>query len=276
MPKHVASLAMYDGGELAAANDVLWGAIAGRLESFGMRDVPARLERDRSLDDVWSSDRLLLGQTCGYPFASRLRGHLRLIGAPQYSAAGCTESRHRSFVVVRARSPVRNLDALRGSRAVINDVESMTGRHLLGDAIAAYGGSRGFFASVEVSGSHASSLTKVAAGDADVAAIDCVSFAHFARTMPEIVAATRVIHRTRHTPTLPFVISAACGETASRLVGRALDQAIADPCTADARRVLMLTRIRAMRPSVYERTLAVAANADRVLGERSFSSSVGA
>ncbi|MBX3229068.1 MAG: PhnD/SsuA/transferrin family substrate-binding protein [Labilithrix sp.] len=264
MAERLASLAMYDGGELAAANDVLWSAVARRLERLGMREVPRRLERDRALDDVWSSDRLLLGQTCGYPFAARFRGRLRLIATPRYSAPGCTESGHRTFVVVHARSTARSLSALRGTRAVINDVESMTGRHLLGDAIAAAGGARGFFASVEVSGSHARSLASVAACAADVAAIDCVSFAHLARAAPEMVAETRIIHRTRRTPALPFVISSACGDVASSLVTRALVDALADPSTADARRALMLVGVKRLAPSAYDGTLAVAANADRV------------
>jgi ABC-type phosphate/phosphonate transport system substrate-binding protein len=260
----IASLAMYDGGELTAANDVLWSAIAHRLESFGVRGVPCQLERDRSLDDVWSSDHLLFGQICGYPFASRFRSRLRLIAAPQYSAPGCTKSAHRSVVLVHARSPVRSLGELRGARAVINDVESMTGRQLLGDAIAASGGSCGSFSSVEVSGSHASSLAQVAAGMADVAAIDCVSFAHLARAIPAVVAETRIVHRTRQTPTLPFVISAACGEVATFLVARALAEVVADPRTADARRTLGLVAVRRPNTKAYERTLEIATSADRV------------
>jgi ABC-type phosphate/phosphonate transport system substrate-binding protein len=264
MSMRVASLAMYDGDELTAANDVLWDAIARRLMGFGICDVPSKLERDRAIDEVWASDGLLFGQTCGYPFAARFRGRLRMLGVPEYSLPGCTKTGHRSFVIVHAGSTVRSLSALRGARAAINDVESMTGRHLLGDAIAASRGSPAFFAKVDVSGSHAVSLARVAAGAADVAAIDCVSYAHLARAVPEMVAETRIIHRTRETPTLPFVISAACGAVAESWVTRALAEAVADPCTADARRALGLVRIRRLRPTVYDQTRAVAAKAERV------------
>ena len=65
----------------------------------------------------------------------------------------------------------------------------MTGRHLLGDAVATAGAD--FFARVDVSGSHAISLARVASNEADVAAIDCVSYAHLTRVVPELVAATR-------------------------------------------------------------------------------------
>jgi ABC-type phosphate/phosphonate transport system substrate-binding protein len=269
MSTRIASLAMYDGGELAAANDALWDAIARRLIGFGCCDVPPNLERDRSLDEVWSSDRLLFGQTCGYPFAARFRRRLRLLGVPEYCFLGCTTTGHRSFVMVHAGSKVRSLPALRGSRAAVNDVESMTGRHLLGDAIAASGGSPGFFAKVDVTGSHAVSLARVAAGAADVAAIDCVSYAHLARAMPEMVAETRILHRTRETPTLPFVISAACGEAAASLVARALAEAVTDPRTEAARRALGLVRIRPLHPTVYDDTRVVAARAERIFGNPS-------
>src|SRR5690242_16440875 len=95
----IASLGMYDGGDLTAANDALWEEIARRLVSFGLDDVPRTLERSLPLDDVWSNDRLLLGQTCGYPFAARFRGRLRLIAAPAYDVPGCTANGHQSFVI---------------------------------------------------------------------------------------------------------------------------------------------------------------------------------
>jgi len=257
---------MYDGGELTSANDVLWDAIARRLRAFGIRDVPPALDRDHPLEEVWSSGRLLFGQVCGYPFARRFRDRLRVLGAPHYAVPGCVRGRHRSYVVVHARSGVRDLGSLQGTRAVVNDVESMTGRHLLGDAVYDSSEARPFFAGVELSGSHAQSLAMVANGVADVAAIDCVSYAHLSRAAPEIVRDTRILFRTISTPTLPFVISTECGEVAASLVARALAEAFDDPRTKDARRTLRLVRVRRVRPDIYDATLAVAARADHVFG----------
>jgi ABC-type phosphate/phosphonate transport system substrate-binding protein len=255
---------MYDGGELALANDALWEAIASRLESAGMANVPRQLERRVPLAELWASRDLLFGQTCGHPFAARYRGRLRLIAAPRYALPGCREGRHRSFVVVSARSPARDLAALRGGRAAINDEESMTGRHLLGDLVAAVGSAAGFFSEVEVTGSHAQSLARVAAGDAEVAAIDCVTFAHLKRSSAELVAGTRVLLHTRETPALPFVLSAAQSEETAALVGRALAEAVADPATADARHTLALVGLETLDAAAYDVTLGVAARADAV------------
>jgi ABC-type phosphate/phosphonate transport system substrate-binding protein len=263
-----ASLSMYDGGELASANDALWDAIARRLRAFGVGDVPRALDRECPLEALWSSGQLLFGQVCGYPFAARFRDQLRVLAAPHYAVPGCARGRHRSYVVVHARSAVKELAALRGTRAAINDTESMTGRHLLGDAVYGSSGARPFFAGVVISGSHARSLAMVAAGTADVAAIDCVSYAHLARAAPEIIRETRVLHRTITTPTLPFVISTECGEVAAYLVARALADVFDDPRTRDARAVLRLVGIDQVRADVYSPTLAVAARADHVFGGR--------
>ncbi len=262
----LANLGMYDGGELAAANDALWEAIASRLENAGVANVPRRLERQLPLADLWGSPELLFGQTCGHPFAARYYGRLRLIAAPRYALPGCREGRHRSFVVVPARSSVRDPAALKGSRAAINDDESMTGRHLLGDLVAGVGGAAGFFSEVQVTGSHAQSLARVASGDADVAAIDCVTFAHLQRSAPELVAETRVLLHTRETPALPFVLSAAQSEETATRVSRALAEAVADPATADARHTLALVGLETLDPAAYDVTLGVAARADTVFG----------
>ncbi len=260
----LANLGMYDGGELGAANDALWGAIAARLESAGLADVPRQLERHLPLADLWGSRDLLFGQTCGHPFAARYYGRLRLIAAPRYALPGCREGRHRSFVVVSARAPVRDLAALRGARAAINDDESMTGRHLLGDLVASVGGAAGFFSEVQITGSHAQSLARVANGDADIAAIDCVTYAHLQRSAAEMVAETRVLLHTRETPTLPFVLSATQSEETAALVGRALVEAMADPATTEARHTLALVGLETLDPAAYDVTLGVAARADAV------------
>jgi ABC-type phosphate/phosphonate transport system substrate-binding protein len=259
---------MYDGGELTSANDQLWSVIAERLRAYGVRGVPPALDRDRALDDLWSSGRLLLGQICGYPFAARFRDRLRVLAAPQYAAPGCAGATHRSYLVVHTRSGARDLSALRGARAVINDDESMTGRHLLGDAVHDCSDARPFFDRVVVSGSHARSLAMVADGAADVAAVDCVSYTHLARTAPEIADRTRVLHRTVATPTLPLVISQECGESTALLVARAVADAFDDPRTKEPRHRLRLVRIVPVDADVYLPTVAIAARADHVFGSQ--------
>ena len=254
-----ANFGMYDGGELTAANDVLWSAIAARITDVD--GVPTQLDRTVGPPGVWLDDRLLLGQACGYPFAKRLAERLVLAGTPDYTAPGCEPGAHRSFIVVAARTRTRSLRQLRGVCAAVNDTESMTGRHLLGEALAP---APGAITSTVVSGSHARSLALVASGGADVAAIDCITYAHLARLSPEMVAETRTIAWTRTVPALPFVTARSLGAKTAARVASALRSVMIDPELADVRRVLRLRGLTTRGPSDYAALLPIAARADSV------------
>ena len=65
--------------------------------------------------------------------------------------------------------------------------------NLLRAAVAPLAEGGRFFGSVVVSGSHLRSVEMVASGEADVASIDCVSFAHFQRLYPSLVSGVRVL-----------------------------------------------------------------------------------
>ncbi|HWL88186.1 MAG TPA: PhnD/SsuA/transferrin family substrate-binding protein [Polyangiaceae bacterium] len=259
---------MYDGGDLSPANDALWAAVAERLRARGMTDVPEHLERRT---EIAEDARLLFGQTCGYPFASGLARSMRVVAVPVYDAPGCEGTHHRSFIVVRADARVRALEELAGARAVINEPDSNTGRNLFGDALASTGARFPFFAAVTFSGSHLQSLAAVAKGEADVAAIDCVSHAHFSRMHPAWTGATRILHATRAAPSLPFITARENGDETASALFTALSETLADPAMAPACRILRLVRIEAIDPSAYDVTHAFAARANEIFGAPSAS-----
>ncbi|WP_394837316.1 PhnD/SsuA/transferrin family substrate-binding protein [Pendulispora rubella] len=260
---HLANLGMYDGGDLTRANDELWAIIAEHLRARGIADVPAALTRG-PLEDIWN-ERLLFGQTCGYPFISRLAGTLQIVGTPVYDWPGCEGATHRSFIVVAAASPFRRLEDLLGRHAVINDPESNSGRNLFGDALASVGARAPFFHEVSVSGSHARSLRDVAEHSADVAAIDNVSYAHFLRAHPTLKDAIRILHETRPSPALPFVTAS---QHHASTIFDAVCEALNDARTEGARRVLRLVGIEPLERQAYEITREFSARADEVFGPR--------
>ena len=106
---------------------------------------------------------------------------------------------------------MEGLADLRGKVAAINQPDSHSGSNALRALIAPLGRDGRFFGRVEVGGSHAASLAMVAAGAADVAAIDCVSHALLARHRPAALAGTGVLCRTAAAPALPFVTRADAG-----------------------------------------------------------------
>jgi len=239
-PEFIAALPMYDFPPLREAHDRLWSALAARLVAAGMRGVPTTLTRTLDHVATWRHPELLLGQACEYPLAKRFAGRVRLVATPRYSAPGCEGALYRSVIVVRAADDVRELRDLRGRRCVINEPESNSGMNLLRAAIAPLAPDGRFFDSVAVSGSHLASATAVAAGSADVAAIDCVSFAHLSRMQPELATGLRTLAWTPASPCLPWITAASTDDGTLGLLRTVLVEVAADQTLAATLSQLLL------------------------------------
>ena len=187
------------------------------------------MARDGGLRETWADPGLVLGQTCGLPLVRELAGRVAVLGAADYGLPGCPPGWYRSAVVVRADDERSALAAFRGARLAVNGFDSQSGWGSILHHAAPLARNGGFFGAVEVSGAHAESVAMVAAGAADVAAIDAVSWRYAQRFRPE-ARALRVLMLTDPTPGLPFI--AAGGADAPRL-GAALAEAVAglDPRT---------------------------------------------
>ena len=72
-------------------------------------------------------------------------------------------------------------------------------------------------------------MERVGAGEADVAAIDCVSFALATRVRPDLVAPLRVLTYGPSVPALPYVTSSRRSKAEITRIKRALIDAVADP-----------------------------------------------
>jgi ABC-type phosphate/phosphonate transport system substrate-binding protein len=251
----VASLAMYDFPELAAANDALWSAIAARLEDDGVGEVPSRLTREGPPEETWTNPALLLAQTCGYPLATSLQGRVQLVATPRYRALGCDGAFHRSAVVVRNDALATCLADLRGARCALNDRTSNSGMNLLRVEIAPLARGQAFFGAVTITGSHEASAGLVASGDADVAAIDCVTWAHLQRFRPATTKHLRVLMWTVRSPGLPLITGARTDAATRAALGRALDAVATDPALSDVRGELMLDGFNALPASQYHAIL---------------------
>jgi ABC-type phosphate/phosphonate transport system substrate-binding protein len=80
----------------------------------------------------------------------------------------------------------------------------------------------------------------VADGGADVAALDCVSFAHLQRCDPQVTRRLRVLLRTASSPALPLITSRATDERTLLTLRAALRDVCADPTLAEIRARLFL------------------------------------
>jgi ABC-type phosphate/phosphonate transport system substrate-binding protein len=239
----IAALPMYDFAPLRAATDGFWSAIAARLRACGLTDVPPVLTRDVSHIETWRDPRLLFGQACQYPLASTWHEAVRLVAIPAYAAPGCEGSRYRSVVIVRIGDPAQRLADVRGRRCAVNERSSNSGSNLLRAAIAPLAEQGRFFSSVEETGGHLASVRAVAEGAADVAAIDCVSYAHIQHFHPELTARLRILDWTASSPGLPFVTARAGDASILPALRTALAEVQADPALEAVRDALLVTGI---------------------------------
>lgn len=252
----IAGLPMYDFPEVRLLTDGLWQAIAERLKAAGIK-APKDLTRPADLMGFWRSPDLLLGQTCGYPLTRYLGDAVQLVATPHYTAPGCVGAWHCSVIVVAADSLFKSLADLRGKVAVINERGSNTGMNLLRASVAPLAGGKPFFASVVESGGHARSMEMVGAGEADVAALDCVTYALMQRYRPAKAAKVRVIGETPSTPALPLVTAASTPIATVDALRKALKDVAADPDLAALREALFMTGFEVLPVEAYKRVVAL-------------------
>ncbi len=253
------ALPMYD--PAPDALDRFWSLLRDAMRREGLAEVPRDLAWPADLDTHWRGPDLLLSQTCGYPFASALKSEVQLVGTPRYAAEGCEGARYSSLVVVRAGDEAKILADLRGHRAAINMVGSHSGWNALRAMVAPLARAGRFFASVQETGSHHGSMRAVASGEADVAAIDCVTFALARRNRPELIAPLRILARSAAAPGLPFITSRC---TPPEDLAR-LRAALTSACAGGSAHEVLIRGFDVLEPHAYDEILAVEAEAT-VLG----------
>ena len=186
---------------------------AGRL----VAPDPATLPPDEfDLHQLWLSPALLFGQTCWGPMELGLARHVKVIAQPNYDAfEGGQGELYSSALVMpadgapsvaspqdgRAAIPI---DLLRGKRFTFNNPDSMSGLIGLTRDLEAMGESLDIFASRGESGGHRLSIVAIAEGRADIAAIDCESWA-LAQRFESAARGVKVVGWTARRKGLPYI-----------------------------------------------------------------------
>ncbi|WP_420404404.1 phosphate/phosphite/phosphonate ABC transporter substrate-binding protein [Nisaea sp.] len=247
----IASLDMYDLPEIRAATDEWWAALARAFRTEGINGVPAERARFAEESDAWSRPDLFFAQICGYPLRKCHRETLTVIGTPCYAADGCAGPRYSSVVIVQRGAGIGALAALRGQRLACNGATSQSGMSALRALLAEEGHGPDFFGDTIRSGGHRTSVALVTSGEADTAAIDCVTWALLLKHAPEECAAVEVLTRTPDAPGLPYVVPAATDAGTLAALRRGLTRAVADPAGAEARRTLLIEDIALLTDHDY-------------------------
>lgn len=198
----IASLGMYDRPETAAATDRFWDALRDRFRALGI-DAPDTLERDAPFWEVWQSPDLLFSQTCGRPFRLKLHEHTQLIGTPDYGLDGCKPGWYRSPFVVRKTDPRTALGEFETAILAYNETMSQSGWAAPQNHAAGLGFQ---FKKLHQTGGHIASASAVAKGQADIAALDGLTWLLITRH-DAFARDLRVLDWTTPTPGLPYITS---------------------------------------------------------------------
>ncbi|AUQ62116.1 phosphate/phosphite/phosphonate ABC transporter substrate-binding protein [Phaeobacter inhibens] len=253
----IASLAMYDRPETAPALDALWQAIRHELTAASI-DAPETLTRGGDLWSIWSDSKLLLAQTCGLPYRTRLYEQVNLVTTLDHGVADCPPGHYNSVFIAHRNRAGNSLQAIAGGSFAYNEALSQSGwaapmLHLRDLSLLP--------GSLFQSGSHIASARAVAEGTADFAALDAVSWTlmqehdYWAKDLIEVA-------RTPSTPGLPLITASTRDPAPLRT---AVAQAVAT-LDDEHRKALHLKGVCEISPGAY---LAVPTPLGPVLTEQS-------
>ncbi len=169
----IASLAMYDQPPIQAANDRLWALMQRALEARGIPAPESLTRGEGAYWQAWEAPDLVLSQTCGLPFAARLHKRVTLVGTPDFGVEGAPPGHYRSRFMVRADDPRERIEAFDGAVLAFNESLSQSGW----GAPMNFARARGMaFTTGPQTGAHVLSAQAVLAGEAEIAAIDAVTW----------------------------------------------------------------------------------------------------
>ena len=122
---------------------------------------------------------------------------------------------------------------------------------------------RNLSARILESGGHRKSVAAVREGRADVAAIDCVTYANLQAAAPREVKPLRVIGLSASAPALPYITRRDISPEDLQRLRAGLHAAIADPTLAETRAAMLIAGIEIVPLRAYDRMLEMEREADQ-------------
>jgi ABC-type phosphate/phosphonate transport system substrate-binding protein len=202
----VAFLPMYAVRGARHHSDTLWSCLRDSIRDNGI-DAPEQVADFKSRLEGWLHPGLVLGQTCGLPYITKLCDSVELVGTPDYGVDDCPPGFYHSTLVVSAGDNRKQLSEFFGGTLAVNGLDSQSGYAAMMRAAAPFAQGGRFFKRAIHTGSHAASMQAVANGLADIAAIDSVTWRISSQFDPDI-SGLKSIGTTEPTPGLPFVAAA--------------------------------------------------------------------
>ncbi len=229
--------------------EALLRALQHLLAERGIATAPVQV--GDNLLAHWLSDDVLFSQTCGFPLVTRLP-EVQLVGGFHYSAPGCEGISYRSFLVARMEDKHRQLADFRGRRVVCNSMDSQSGYNVLMKMITPLATDGAFFSRVLLSGSHYASLRELHKGTADIAAIDCVTWALIRRHHPMLLDGLVIIDQSPLAPGLPLITSRRTSPQTLALLRDALAELVSNTAYQSICAALFITGFSEVARETYD------------------------
>lgn len=240
------------------ALQAFWAALAELLRADGALagpDIPTELSWTDDCHVQWLAPDLLLSQACGYPLVTQLAGKVQLVGTFAYDAPGVQGIQCRSPLICRAGDKRHHLVEFAGSTLAFNDTISQSGYNALRALVATQTTRRPFFGARLQTGAHLRSIAAVREGQADMAAVDAVSWALWQRSQPGLASELQVFGQTESYPGLPLVTALHTPPVAVAALRRGLLRMATEPGLAALRAPLLINGFEATTLADYQRCL---------------------
>ena len=208
--------------------------------------LPEKLQWTQNPEALWLAPELAVSQTCGWPLITRLSQRVQVVGSFRHSTPESVSHYYRSVVLGRVDGTPFDFQ---GSTAAVNGIESLSGWISLIAAI--HGPQETWRGDVKISKSHYESALMLSRGEADVASIDSVTFAHLKRVIPEVISSLFIICNGPLVPCLPLITNLTTTSTQLQELRQALSNATRDQNLSRATEALFITGFDALELDDY-------------------------
>ena len=203
----IACLDMYNWPESAAVFDMFWEKVHAGLAERGFDAPPSLSQKGEDLRSAADDASLLLGQVCGITYArdNDERPRFMPLGAFIVNDADLPAGSYSSVLITRKDAAI-DLDNPQSFSVAVNGYGSLSGWTVLAQYFSGQSATSPF-ADVVISGGHRNSAHMVATGQADLAALDVISWIMLERFEPALTAGLNRVGITPPRPGLPLVTS---------------------------------------------------------------------
>ncbi len=243
---------MYDWPETAHAIDVLWSHIQNQLTQREIH-APVKLDRDTHPAALWSKPELIIGQTCGWPYANYLKEQVIPFARFHYDLPDCPAGDYNSVYIGHDDDDFDHLASPQAfefvEKIAMNSDDSQSGFHVFSEITGKPAEEAIAKEKRVVTGAHRNSISAVANGDANIAAIDALAFELAKHYEPETISKIVVLGASKPKAGLPLITSNDNAHLVPQLL-EAVQQAV-EETPSDVLQTLLIQGVVAARPADY-------------------------